>query len=114
MTEKSRRGLKPFVPGDPRINRHGRPPGFDQIRKVALALSHEEVTLENGQKMSVIEAILRSWLRSKEPTLQIKFMEYAFGKVPDKLDTTGLENKTTLILEYAHDFDRKFWNLPPL
>ncbi len=29
-------------------------------------------------------------------------MEYAFGKVPDKLETT-LEHKTKLYLNYAHE-----------
>jgi len=35
--------------------------------------------------------------------LQKAFVEYAFGKVPDKLETTGLENKPVLILHYAHE-----------
>jgi hypothetical protein len=33
-------------------------------------------------------------------------VEYAFGKVPDKIESTGLENKKTLILHYGHEFDR--------
>jgi hypothetical protein len=110
VTENQRngqpRGLKPFVKGDSRINRHGRPAGFDQVRKLAQQISHEEVTLSNGQKMSVVEAILRSWLRSKEPMLQIRFMEIAFGKVPDTPAANPLEKKRHLILHYAHEFDR--------
>jgi hypothetical protein len=35
--------------------------------------------------------------------LQKAFVEYAFGKVPDKIETTGLENKTTLILHWPHE-----------
>jgi len=96
-----RRGLKPFVKGDLRINRRGRPQGFDLVRKLAQQISHEEVTLSNGQKMSVAEAILRAW--AKDPRHQRDFIEYAFGKVPDKVETTGLENKPTLILHYAHE-----------
>ena len=97
------RGLKPFVAGDPRINRAGRPKFFDQLRKLAITIACEQVTLSNGRKISLIEAILRSWTRSKEPALQIKFVEIAYGKVPDKLETNPLENKTTLILHYAHE-----------
>ena len=104
MENKSQtRGLKPFVKGDVRINRTGRPRGFDEMRKVALRIACETVTLQNGRRMSVIEALLRSWVCSKEPALQIKFVEIAYGKVPDKLETNPLENKTTLILHYAHE-----------
>ena len=95
-------GLKPFVKGDVRINRTGRPRGFDEMRKLALRMACETVTLKNGRTMSVIEAMLRSWVCSKEPALQIKFMEIAFGKVPD-VETSGLENRPTLILHYAHE-----------
>lgn len=104
MENKSQtRGLKSFVAGDPRINRAGRPKFFDQLRKLAIAIACEQVTLSNGRKISLIEAILRSWARSKEPALQIKFVEIAYGKVPDKFETNPLENKTTLILHYAHE-----------
>ena len=97
------RGPKPFTKGDVRINRTGRPRHFDAFRKLAQQISHEEITLSKGQKISVIEAILRSWARSKEPALQIKFMEIAFGKVPDRIEATGLENRPTLILHYPHE-----------
>ena len=107
MSEKERngqaRGLKPFVKGDARINRHGRPRGFDLARKLAQQIAHEEVTLSNGQKMSVVEAILRSWVLSKEPALQRAFVEIAFGKVPDTPAVNPLENKTTLILHWPHE-----------
>jgi hypothetical protein len=108
VTEKERngqlRGLKPFVKGDARINRHGRPQGFDLVRKLAQQISHEEVTLSNGQKMSVAEAIFRAW--AKDPKHQRDLIEYAFGKVPDKLETTGLENKPVLILHYGHQREK--------
>src|SRR5216110_1850870 len=49
MENKSQtRGLKPFVAGDPRINRAGRPKFFDQLRKLAIAIACEQVTLSNG------------------------------------------------------------------
>jgi len=59
------------------------------------------------------EQILRRWADSAEPTLQKAFIEYAFGKVPDKIE--GLQfPSTTLILRYDHE--RKASNgdrLPP-
>ena len=53
--------------------------------------------------MTVVEDVLRSWAESPEPTLQKAFVEYAFGKVPDKIEATGLENKTNLILHFDHE-----------
>ncbi len=105
---EKRRGVtgKGFVKGDPRINRKGRPRSFDQLRKLAQQIADEAVTDSNGHKIRLAEAILRSWAESKEPILQKAFMEYAFGKVPDKLETNPLENKKTLILHYGHEFKR--------
>lgn len=56
-----------------------------------------------GVSMTCVEAILRGWAMSEERQLQRAFIEYAFGKVPDKLETDPLENKTTLILHYGHE-----------
>ncbi len=90
---------KGFVKGDPRINRSGRPRNFDQVRALAQKLSHEK----EKSGLLAIERVLRSWRDSAEPSLQKAFIEYAFGKVPDKLEASGLEGKTTLILHFAHE-----------
>jgi len=45
--------------------------------------------------------------KSEEPLLQKAFIEYAFGKVPDKLETNPIENKKALILHYGHEFKRR-------
>ena len=100
-------GLRPFVKGDSRINRHGRPAGFDEMRKLAREMACETVTDNRGRRMSCAEAILRSWLHSKEPRSQILFLQYAFGPVPPtKLDVAAkLEpNKVLrLRLHYSHE-----------
>jgi hypothetical protein len=65
------------------------------------------VTDSEGKRMRCVEAILRSWAKSEEPQLQRAFVEYAFGKVPDKLETDLLEEKKVLILHYGHELDRR-------
>ncbi len=96
---RSRANLKPFGKGyDPRRNLKGRPKSFDEVRALAQEISHEE---KNGKL--AVERVLRRWMDSPEPALQKAFIEYAFGKVPDKLETTGLENKPVVFLHYAHE-----------
>ena len=104
--ETQKHGLKPFVKGDPRINRKGRPRSFDELRKLGQAIAAETVTTNRGARITLAEAILWSWAESKEPILQKAFMEYAFGKVPDKLETNPLEGRKTLILHYGHESKR--------
>ena len=88
--------LKPFVKGDPRINRKGRPKSFDALRELAQAIAHEKVRTEkgatiiiNGHSVTTAEAIMRKWAISRDPRLQRAFVEIAFGKVPQPLELTG-------------------------
>jgi hypothetical protein len=88
--------LKPFVKGDPRINRLGRPKSFDALRELARQIADEPVMQDgkrkvvNGHAVTVAEAILRTWAGSKDARLQQAFIEIAYGKVPDKLEiSTG-------------------------
>jgi hypothetical protein len=94
---------KGFVKGDPRINRNGRPRSFDEFRSLAQKIAHQNLTLKDGRRLTIAEALLEKCARSGEPALIKTFFEYAFGKVPEKIETTGLENRTTLILNYADE-----------
>ena len=110
-TEKKLRSLKNLIPfkkgHDSRRNLAGRPRNFEQFRTLAQAIAAKELSDSNGNVITVGEAILRAWAKSKEPQLQRAFIEYAFGKVPDKLEAESPEPKTTLILHYGHERDKR-------
>ena len=107
---------RPFTTADRRINRRGRPRNFDAFRQLAQAIAHETTTDKNGNVITIAERILRSWAESKEPMLQRSFIEYCYGKPPDKIETNALEPKPVLRLYFAHEepgyFDKKFGDCP--
>jgi hypothetical protein len=74
---------KGFVKGDKRINRNGRPKSFDKLRHLAQQISHEPIA--DGSTMTAIEAILRQMAHDNPA----RFVEIAFGKVPDEVKHTG-------------------------
>lgn len=82
-----------FTKSDPRINRKGRPRTFDALRELAQQVAHETAQANgsdvviNGHRVTVSEAILRQWAMSKNPQLQRAFIEIAYGKVPDNIQT---------------------------
>ncbi|MBK7204448.1 MAG: hypothetical protein IPH87_28715 [Anaerolineae bacterium] len=41
--------------------------------------------------MSITEAIMRSWAMSKDPRLQQKFIEVAYGQVPSVTRLEGMD-----------------------
>jgi hypothetical protein len=96
--------LVPFRPGpDPRRHKGSRPKTLDQLRALVQQIAHKQIPDKDGNPITVVEAIMRTWAKSKEPALQRAFIEYGFGKVPDKLDADMLGPKTTLILHYGHE-----------
>jgi len=89
-----------FVKGDKRINRRGRPKSFDALRQLAQTIAHEDIS----DGMTVTEAILRKWAGSKDPRLQLQFMEVAFGKVPNPVEIGGKDgNDITVRILYGDD-----------
>ena len=87
--------LKPFVKGDPRINRKGRPKSFDALRALAQQIAHEKAKIKGetvvieGHSVTVTEMIVRQWAQSGNAKLQQAFIEIAFGKVPNALELSG-------------------------
>jgi hypothetical protein len=94
---------RPFHSGDSRINRHGRPKYFDQFRKLAQRIAVEKVVGPDGNTLTRVEQLLRSWSKSKQPALQLAFVAYAYGKPPEKLEVNELEPRTVLRLHFAHE-----------
>ncbi len=68
-----------FVKGDARINRKGRPKGYDPVRLLAQRIA-EEPAGEGDPRRTILEGILRQW--ATDPKLQPAFLECAYGKAP--------------------------------
>ena len=86
---------------DPRINRKGRPMSFDALRSLAQEIAHEaakqskeqggQPVVIDGHVVTITEAIMRSWAMSKDPRLQQKFIEVAYGQVPSVTRLEGTD-----------------------
>lgn len=74
--------LKPFVKGDPRINRRGRPKSFLQLRKRILVFLAEQADDASGTRL---DAILLE-LAARDPKA---LLEFGFGKVPSAVDVNA-------------------------
>lgn len=96
--------LKPFVKGDARINRKGRPRSFDQLRKLAIKIANEEIVDEKDKEDTItrIENLLRAYSNPRHPKSD-KFLEYAYGKVPDKLEVETNTIKVKLVNDDSRD-----------
>ena len=102
-----------FTKGDPRINRKGRPKTFDALRALAQQISHEEIRGETGEPIvidghtvTVTESIMRSWAASKDPRLQMKFVEIAFGNAPVEHKVSGeIDQRHSGTVKQKHSID---------
>lgn len=90
---------KPFVKGDKRINRKGRPKSFDALRALAQQIAIERA---QGKDVTTIENILRDFARSRNWQEKNKFIEIAYGKVPDEIKQSG---ELKVVIEYDKSDD---------
>jgi len=86
MTTKD---LIPFVKGDKRINRKGRPRSFDALRKLAIKIAGETIPNPQGEDYTRIEEMLRVLTSSRAPADRALFLAYAYGKPKDEIETSG-------------------------
>jgi hypothetical protein len=94
--------LIPFTKGDSRINRNGRPKNLDAMRELAREMGYEPMDIRSDPNaLTYIEAILRDWMKSKNFHKQLAFIQYAFGKVPDKLEVNREGNR--VIIEWGDE-----------
>jgi hypothetical protein len=97
---KKRGPGKPFVKGDPRINSKGRPKSFDALRALAQSIGAEVARDENGNQRIVeghIATQAERALRLLIATKPEKFLEFAYGKVPQPVELGGSEGGPIVI-----------------
>jgi hypothetical protein len=98
--------LKPFVKGDPRCSRKGRPKSFDALRSLAVGMASEQAVDKNGEPILLhgkpvtnAQLVLYQWLTDKKH--QKDFIEVAFGKVPQAIELSG-EFNGAIQVEYVN------------
>lgn len=73
---------RPFVKGDPRINRLGRPKSHDQLRELIQTIATEA---REGGETRIMDK-LRRMFESKDPRDSSQLLEHGWGKVPQDLN----------------------------
>ena len=89
---KQNANLIPFVKGDARINRLGRPHNFDELRALVQEIGAEK--LDNSD-LTRIAAKVRQMYASRQSGDNVTLLAYGFGKPKDtiELDDTGLSDE---------------------
>lgn len=100
---------KPFVKGDPRINRKGRPKSADALKSLIQSILHEAATkgadgeqiIIDGHVATNLEMMIRSMM--KNPRHVEALLDRAYGKVPQALEHSGPGGgPVTMVIEYVN------------
>jgi hypothetical protein len=102
---------KPFIKGDKRINRRGRPKSFDALRKLAIKIAGETIPNPQGEDYTRIEAMLRVLTSSKAPADRALFLAYAYGKPKEEVDISSGGEAITFIVK--RDDEKDLQPIPP-
>ena len=101
--------LKPFVKGDKRINRDGRPATAASLSALAKRIGHEVATKKNGEVLTgpdgkpvtVIATLPPQWAQHTKQ--QGDFVDRAYGKVPHRQEHTGADGEAIeFVVKYAN------------
>lgn len=99
--------LKPFVKGDKRINRDGRPKNGGELGALFRRIGHEIATDKNGnpvkgpdgRPMTVVEVIARQ--KAQDKRYQAEFIERGWGKVPQAVEHSGKDGGPIVTKAYV-------------
>lgn len=94
---------KPFVKGDSRINPGGKVKSFEDLRKY-----FQEIANENVDGETRIRRIAE--MMANHPKLMKTFLEFAYGKVPLKLEG---ELSGDLVIRHVYDDEPRVTNSSP-
>lgn len=94
--------LKPFVKGDKRINRNGRPKSFDQLRKLAQRILSEAIEENDTYKITRIEKMLKSMADGRSSADRQTVLAYAYGKPKETVEVQQ-DAKVKVEIEYIED-----------
>lgn len=91
-----------FKPGDPRINRKGRPKTSDDLKALGLSLLHEPARDKDGNPVVIdghvatnLEMVLRRMMQDKRQAADL--LDRVFGKVPNAVDLRGKDGEAFTI-----------------
>jgi len=91
LRKKGKPRGRPFVPGDPRINRKGtKLKPYMHLQALAQNIGDMKVKNKSDGKMyTVNEVILLGMAQSKDFRSNARFLEIEFGKIPEHWDITS-------------------------